>query len=393
MVEPEPDFRSYQAETTYLRGPLQVATIWRGLQPLSRALDPKRNSLNALRLVFASAVIVSHAWYLGGYGPEPALYGIKLGTAGVMGFFSISGYLITFSAQRSLSAREYALARLTRIYPALVIAVISVGFVAAPIGSLLTGGRYDVGGAFTFLGAAVGLLLGFLPTPPIGTSLRGNYDPVDWNGPLWTLTWEVVCYVLVAIVVLAARRIPQGGRPGLATVFLFAAVTSGIGLTLLRGGFGPTRSDFALPLLAFFLSGSLMAHFRDRVPIGPVPLTLAVVISWASLASDLAPVLVPLPLAYLVLCLGSLRTFSKIGLRYDISYGVYIYGWPVQQLLAAAHLPAFLPPLAYAAVALAAVWPLGFLSCVAIEKPAQRWRRAWLARQGARVAKSEIRPS
>ncbi|MGO4582865.1 hypothetical protein AB4Z38_03085 [Arthrobacter sp. 2RAF6] len=62
-----------------------------GARTLGNALGSGRNSLNALRLVFAVAVIVSHSWWLGGYGPEPSLYGIKLGTAGVMGFFAISG--------------------------------------------------------------------------------------------------------------------------------------------------------------------------------------------------------------------------------------------------------------------------------------------------------------
>lgn len=93
-------------------------------------------------------------------------------------------------------------------------------------------------------------------------------------------------------------------------------------------------------------------------------------------------------LAYLILCAGSLRTFSRVGAKYDISYGVYIYGWHVQQLLAATHLPSILPPLGYAAVALLAVTPLGFLSCVFIEQPAQRWRKARMARR--KNKKSEL---
>ena len=128
-----------------------------GARTLGCALGSGRNSLNALRLVFAGAVIISHSWWLGGYGPEPALYGIKLGTAGVMGFFhAVSGYLITVSAERSDTALEYAAARLTRIYPALAVAALTVAFVAAPVGALLTHGTYDLRGALAFLGAAPG---------------------------------------------------------------------------------------------------------------------------------------------------------------------------------------------------------------------------------------------
>ena len=378
MVEPEPDFRSNQAETTYLRGPLQVATIWRGLRPLSRALDPRRNSLNAMRLVFASAVIVSHAWYLGGYGPGPALYGIDLGTACVMGFFAISGYLITLSAQRSRSVGDYLLARFTRIYPGLALASLIVVLVAAPIGAMLTGGHYDLGNAFAFLATALCLTHGLLGPPAIGTSLNGNLDAFNWDGPLWTLTWEAVCYLIVAVIVMAARRTANAKSASLASVFLFVVLSCKDAVRLLQGGPALNIVDFAIPMMVFFLAGSTLAHFRERVPVGVLPIALAIAAAWGFLATGLGPALAPLPLAYLFIAAGSLRTFAKIGSRHDISYGVYIYGWPVQQLLAAAHLPAFLPPLAYAAVALVAVWPLAFLSCVFVEQPAQRWRRKWI---------------
>ncbi|MEA5453431.1 acyltransferase [Sinomonas sp. JGH33] len=346
-------------------------------------MDQHRNSLNALRLLFAGAVIVSHAWLLGNYGPEPALFGINLGRAGVMGFFAISGYLITLSAQHSRSVSEYALARFARIYPALIAASIAVAFVAAPIGAILTGGSYDLGGAFAFLGAALALTIGFLGPPHIGTSLLGNYDADTWNGPLWTLSWEALCYVIIAIVVMAARRRTDAGRASLGAVVLFVAVTSQITVRL-QGGVITSIVDVAMPLMAFFLAGSVLAHFRERIPVGLVPIILASAAAWALLASGLGSVLAPLPLSYLVLCAGSLRPFARIGARYDISYGVYIYGWPIQQLLAALHVPATMPPLGYAALTLVAVWPLGFLSCVLVEQPAQRWRRAWTARRNAR---------
>jgi peptidoglycan/LPS O-acetylase OafA/YrhL len=329
-------------------------------------------------------VIVSHAWWLGGYGPEPALFGINLGTAGVMGFFAISGYLITLSAQRSRKVWEFVLARFTRIYPALVVAALVVALVAAPMGASLTGGQYDLGGAFAFLGAALALTIGFLGPPSIGTTLQGNFDAAEWDGPLWTLTWESLCYVIIAIVVMAARRTADTRSASLAAVGLFGAVSCQIAVRLLGGGPVLSIVNLAMPLIACFLAGSVLAHFREHIPVRFAPIAVAVGASWAALASGFGPALAPLPLAYLVLCAGSLRTFSRVGSKYDISYGAYIYGWPVQQLLAAMHLPEFLPPLGYAAVALIAVTPLGFLSCVLVEQPAQRWRKAGAARREAK---------
>ncbi|MGM7775980.1 acyltransferase family protein [Arthrobacter sp. KNU-44] len=358
-----------------------------GARTLGNALGSGRNSLNALRLVFAAAVIVSHSWWLGGYGPEPSLYGIKLGTAGVMGFFAISGYLITVSAERSDTVLEYAAARLARIYPALVVAALAVAFVAAPLGALLTHGTYDLRGALAFLGAALALSVGVMDTPAIGTSLWGNNDRFDWNGPLWTLTWEGLCYVIIAIVVFLLRRLP-GSRRGTATAIflLFAASTGAVFGKLLAGSLGPNRTEFALPLLAIFMAGSLLATQRHRVLIGAVPSLLAVLAVLGALATGYGTALAPLPFAYLVLSIGSIGSASAIGSRYDISYGIYIYGWPIQQLLAAAHTPAHVPVLGFAALALVAAWPLGFLSCVAVEQPAQRVRRALVSRLAARVA-------
>lgn len=347
-----------------------------GTRTLGASLGSLNNSLNALRLAFAGCVILSHAWWLGGYGPEPALYGIKLGTAGVLGFFAISGYLITVSAERT-TPLEYAAARFTRLYPGLFIAAPVTAFVAAPIGALITHGHYDLQGAFTFLGAALGLCFGLMNTPAIGTTLLGNTDRYDWDGPLWTLTWEVLCYIIVAIAVYLFRSISRSGKGhGAAILILFAASTGAVLGKVLGGGFGPDRAEFVLPLVAVFMAAALLATLRERVRVGILSSMAALLIIWAGLATGYGAAVAPLPFAYLVLSVGSTTIGVRIGSRYDISYGVYIYGWPVQQLLAAARVPSHLPVLGYAALALILVWPLGFLSCVAIEQPAQRLRRA-----------------
>ncbi|WP_138414198.1 acyltransferase family protein [Sinomonas gamaensis] len=373
------------------RSPLLVPRARRGLQSnfsIAVALDPSRNSLNALRLLLAAAVIVSHAWVLGGYGAEPSLFGINLGRAGVMGFFGISGYLITISAQRARFVQDYLLARFIRVYPALAMAALLISVVAAPIGAIITAGQYDVCGALAFLAAVLTLAVGVIGTPPIGTSLQGNPNAGEWDSPLWTLTWEALGYLILAVVVIAARRTDNAKSAPVAGAFLFVAVSSQVAARIFQGGPVLSLVDFAMPLMACFLAGSVVAHFRGHIPVGFVPVAAAAAATWAALASGFGPALAPLPLTYLILCAGSLKTFSRVGSKYDISYGVYIYGWPVQQLLEAVHLPSVLPPLGYAAVALVAVAPLGLLSCVFIEQPAQRWRKRWVSRRESKMLES-----
>src|SRR5688572_10368973 len=109
---------------------------------LGHRFDEGRNSLNALRLILAALVIVSHSWWLGGYGAEPHPGGMKLGTWAVIGFFGISGYLITRSRVHSRSAVSYCRARFLRIFPGLAVCVAAVAFVMAPLAAGLTGRRY-----------------------------------------------------------------------------------------------------------------------------------------------------------------------------------------------------------------------------------------------------------
>lgn len=272
----------------------------------------------------------------------------------------------------------FAAARWTRIYPALAVAALAVAFIAAPIGALLTEGQWEVRGALAFVAAALTLVIGTTKTPPIGTSLAGNNDPSDWDGPLWTLTWEALCYVLVAVAVYAARRASAGGTlhgrapHRIVILFLFALFSGAVAGKVLGGGYGSDRTEFVLPFIAVFLAGALLATLRNRLRAGVFPAAAAGLAIWGALATGFGTALAPLPFAYLVLCAGSVR--SHVGNRWDISYGIYIYGWPVQQLLAAALVPARLSPLAFAAIALVVVWPLGLLSCLAIERPAQRLR-------------------
>src|SRR4051812_45574841 len=110
------------------------------------AFPTSRNSLNALRLLLATSVIVSHSWPIGGYGDDPRWGPTSLGQFAVAGFFAISGWLITRS-RLSSELPSYAWRRFLRIYPGFFVALLVVAFVVAPLGSALGGGEYSIGAA------------------------------------------------------------------------------------------------------------------------------------------------------------------------------------------------------------------------------------------------------
>lgn len=359
--------------------------------PGGTVLNPSVHSLNLIRLLCAIAVIVSDAWWVGGYGPQPAFCGIKLGTAGILGFFAISGYLTTVSAKRSPSFRSFAAARFLPFYAGLVVAALAVAFLAAPTGAFLTGGQYGLRGALTFVGAALFLVNGVTTTPSIGTSLRGNADYLDWNGLLWPATWEVLCCAIVAVIMFLLRRHSAERHAPMLTALLLTATTAIDSSQIFAKGFEPDRTAFVLPFIAFFLAGSLLAHYRKRTRLELLPAMLAAALALAFLITDLGPILTALPFTYLILFAGSVRSLTRIRLGHDISFGLYIYGWPIQQLLVALHLPAILPPLGFAALALLSVWPVAFLSCILVEQPAKRWRRSPRGHRKAQVELATVR--
>ncbi|BCW19529.1 acyltransferase [Arthrobacter sp. NtRootA9] len=331
-----------------------------------------RNSLNALRLILAATVIVSHSWWLGGYGPEPQPGGLKLGSWAVLGFFGISGYLISMSRLRARRSLDYASARFFRIFPGLAVCVAVVAFVFAPLTAAATGNAYSISGGLLFFITNLSAGTPGVAVAGIPGSLDGVHDPASWNGPLWTLFWEVVCYVLVGVVLRSLR--PQLARVALLVPFVLGSAY----VFTLDAGWGPvpTPPDWPLVPVLTFLAGSLTCLFRDSIPAHRTVIAVAAIAIAAVAGSGFAASLVHVPLAVLLIMGSLFLPLAGKGTQPDLSFGLYIYGWPVQQMLAAAELPAYMPPPAFAAAALAATAPLAWMSWRGIESPAQLWSRA-----------------
>jgi peptidoglycan/LPS O-acetylase OafA/YrhL len=339
---------------------------------LGQRFAGSKNSLNAIRLILAAMVIVSHSWWLGGYGAEPHPGGVKLGSWAVIGFFGISGYLITRSRMQARSAASYCRARFLRIYPGLVVCVAAVAFIMAPLGAALTGRRYSLPDALLYFvtnlsAGTPGVAVGGIPG-----SLDGLPDPRLWDGPLWTLFWEIICYMVIGVLFGIFRL--ELARVALLVLFLIGSTA----VFAVDAGWAPSPTPYDWPLVPVltFLAGSLVYLFREHVPAGPAAVAVCAVLVAAISGLGFAPSLVHVPMCILLLA-GSLHLrLEAVGSRFDISYGVYIYGWPVQQFLASLGIHTVVPPLVFAGASLLLVLPLAWLSCRYIEGPARRWRPA-----------------
>lgn len=354
------------ADTTFLpsRG---LKRRWIESPKLGQVFSPQINALNAWRLALAIGVILWHSWPLTGrdmaYAPAAQL----LNQTWVDGFFALSGFLITGSWLRTPRLRQYFLARGLRIFPGLWVCLLIVAFVIAPV-------------AVTIQGESARKLL--TSTAPIEYVLNNsvlNVFYLDiagtphgvpwsgvWDGPLYTLVFEVICYLAVAglgVARLASRRwvSPVAFTLALCGSLLFSFPT--------RAELGATLPQMISRFALMFAAGAVMYHFQDVIPARWSLVGVGVVIV---LVAGLLPnyrVVAAIPLAYVVIVSGSLIHHTRFNLRTDLSYGTYIYAWPVQQLLVVCGL-GFLHPIVFAIVAALATLPLAALSWFLVEKRA-----------------------
>ena len=365
-------------------GGLRTAASWRArLHHGEVRLDPHRNGLNLLRLLLASSVLFAHGFYISGDGIGPHLAGDNVGGWAVYGFFAISGYLITGS-RFNKPFWEYLLHRVARIFPAFLVCLVLIAFAFAPVGYLRQHGSLDgflttPTTPFSYVVSNAGLRVsayGVAHTPgPVPY-------PEVWNGSLWTLYYEFLCYLIIGVVAGFAivRRSPV---PLAIAWFLSVALHVGMGrvpVALLGNG------DIVLlaKLLPFFLAGALLFQVRKRLvltwPAALLAVLASLVLIW--LGHGWGQQVASLLLAYAVLWLGAVMPCPELIRRNDISYGVYIYAFPVQQLLAL--YGAYTWNLAlFDVVAAIATVPLAMASWVVVERPLMRLARRTRSRRTA----------
>jgi peptidoglycan/LPS O-acetylase OafA/YrhL len=326
---------------------------------LGQVFDPRRNALNAWRLLLATAVIFWHSFPLTGHTIhfQPAVR--LLSEVFVDGFFTVSGFLITASWMHRPRLRQFWTARVLRIFPGLWICLLVTAFVIAPIGVAVKHGSISLSSeiAYVLNNAVLNVFYAGIDGSPTGIPWPGV-----WNGSLWTLAFEMICYVAVAgFGVLGLLK-----RQWVIPVLFVIAVAWSAYLSY------PTLALQTIPqvlgrFFVVFLAGALLYQYRDKVPARwwLVALSGAVVVV-SGLAQNYR-LIAAIPLAYLIIVSGAL--IKNVQLRNDISYGVYIYAFPIQQLLIICGLAA-LNPIVFFVVAATCTVPLAAASWLVVEKRA-----------------------
>lgn len=351
------------------RAPVSDSAEGAPARSLAVMVDPRTNTLNFVRLVLASSVIVWHSFALSGH-PFPAGYGKQImGEFAVDGFFAISGFLLAGSWLHRPDLLTFLKNRCLRIFPAFWTCLVVVAFGIAPLAMLIQGTPVSTlftgpRSSFHYVVENAGLtihLYGINGTPT-GIPLEHV-----WNGALWTLRWEFLAYLCLAL--LGVLRLLRRRWVVLSVAMILWAGQIAVGLHILPSTYYTTSATrFGL----MFTLGCVLSVFGRWIPTHRwVVVGFVVLLALSPLLPSYRMIGAP-AVAYLVVWAGGAIRSERLRLtNRDISYGMYIYGVPTQQLLAIAGLAGAPTPL-FALCSLLCTAPLAALSWVFVERPALR---------------------
>jgi peptidoglycan/LPS O-acetylase OafA/YrhL len=244
------------------------------------------------------------------------------------------------------------------------VCLIVTAFVVAPVGIAWQGGN------------AAALLKSFAPFEYVSSNMAvwvfqrdigGTPANVPhegtWNGSLWTLGWEALCYVGVLVLGLAGLLRRRWVLPSTFGAVWIVLVASAL---LALPGHLENGARFGI----MFLAGAVIFQYQDSIRCSWALVGAAVAITAGSMFLTDYRLVGAIFWAYAVICAGALIKVERLRLREDLSYGAYIYAFPIQQLLVIAVGP--LTPLLFAVVATAVTLPIAAMSWFAVEKPTLR---------------------
>lgn len=328
------------------------------------------NNFNLIRFVLAALVLLSHASELiyGNRSHEvlTRVFGtISFGELAVDGFFLLSGYLIVQSWIRSPKILDFFKKRVFRIYPGFIIACFISAFLVGPLGSSALD-YFSQFNTFKFLIKTFLLQLPDIPPVFAGTP----YPRV--NDSLWTIPYEFRCYMLVALfggfgffrkrhfwLILIAIAL-----------FLFLIPTNLSRINILKFQYLLGDPIDLCRFLTFFGVGGAFYLFQSHIPLKTNwALVSALLLTFCMFRINLVKLALPIFGGYLLFWFAFVQIpfLKSLNSIPDISYGVYLYGWPVQKLLIW-YFPSFSPWILFlTSLMLACI--CGLMSWTFVERP------------------------
>jgi len=335
------------------------------------SLKHNSNSFDLLRLVAASAVLISHQFQILGR-PEPPVFGIvSLGFFAVLVFFTLSGRLITQSWERDPRVKNFLLKRCLRIFPALAVVVVLTVFMVGPVFTTLSLREYfSKAETWEYFRCAV-LWTKHVLLPGV---FETNPHPSVVNPSLWTLPIEFALYISVLAAgllgILRGKYMVSIGLIGLSLLAAMAPFSGNINIM-----------NLTIIVASFWWGSWQLLFFKiDRACRIDQLLGIAALIIIATVGShSIARAGLIIFASGLVWGASKLQFGDQITRRLgDLSYGIYIIAYPVQQSLVAAFGKGAFSYAEYLTMSCAIVFPLSLLSWHLLEKHCIRMKAIFL---------------
>lgn len=331
----------------------------------------RKNNFDAVRVLAALAVVYSHAFPLAGV-PGIHVLGNSVGALAVKVFFVLSGFLVAKSWSLDENFFRYISKRTLRIFPALLLLLAITVFIAGPLLTKVSIGEYFSDQSvwqYLYKNAALS------PVYAMSDLFQGNPYPSAVNGSLWSLPVEFLMYIMLPLIYLLMCAKNKGGA-----FLIFTMLLCFFSLKELRMGEDPTQFVFYGTSLASTLDVS--PYFFIGATYSIYKLDKKLNTEWALYMIGLAALLQPtssflmeitlyIVIPYSVLAFSTsstpfLRSFGRYG---DPSYGIYLYGFPVQQTVFSLA-PNGISPLINFLISTPLILALSYFSWHAIEKHA-----------------------
>ncbi len=347
----------------------------------------RKNSFDAVRLIAACSVLVAHqlniaGYELQGYG-QPTLgpFGPKLADAGLYVFFALSGYLVFQSLDADPRLGRFLSARALRIYPGAVVNIVACVVFGAFDTILLPSSYWRDPETWKFLFHNAFILWTPTQFQLPGVMSESRFPSV--NVPLWTLKYELLCYgTLLLLYKCSVRiRLPTRAVPLLmASIMTAAFVFTRVFPPHDGGGLETLGSYKAVHVVRFFMVFFFGAAYAACEP-WPLRTTawLSLVLGCLSLVCPFAEVC--RAVAILLIGLTAIEIgkssffysecYHKLG---DLSYGVYLYAFPVQMLT----LGRWINRVDFCLISVIdviAITTCALLSWRFVERPALKWKQ------------------
>ena len=311
-----------------------MVQFFKNYMKLAHFTQGRDNNFNLIRFIASLSVLVTHGFALALGTPDAEPFrksiGMTIGEISVDVFFITSGFLVTASLLYRKNVVEFIWARFLRIFPALLAMLLLTVLVIGSVFTTLSLSNYLTHkDTFKYLAKCSTLFFG------VEYRLPGVFNQKAINGSLWTMPYEVRMYAILVISWLMigffnVRKL----KLFKACILIFAV---GGAAYLLWNHFYSEQPDNTTRLFFMFFSGASFFVLKESIVLSkPLFTMLLACLALATIHIQLFFMVYTLSIAYLLFYLayvpaGFIRNYNLIG---DYSYGIYIYAFPVQQLVA-----------------------------------------------------------